>query len=274
MITPIKNLYFCQNCKKITSSLSDLFFVEENSVRGFCSELCIEEFYSGLVNHFLLEDKKIRKEIGEVEPLEENENFYLDQILNSPEKILKNQNELHEVYYTFFKKIESRYFVCVCFIYNNAPSFVHFLGFHTSERYNSFFENGTPVNFSFSTIEDPSQNITSEELEYLEQKKSFYISKILESRRDDDIHFEDLVKYEFLKDNTISSADFNKVLESDLIGDVEAFAKITKHDGKTIYNLVLMATFKTQSKMPILTIPSYHTDIIESLFEYKVYQKN
>ena len=31
--------------------------------------------------------------------------FYLDQILNSPEKILKNQNELHEVYYTFSKKL-------------------------------------------------------------------------------------------------------------------------------------------------------------------------
>ena len=72
----------------------------------------------------------------------------------------------------------------------------------------------------------------------------------------------------------MSTSDFNKVLESDLIGDVEAFAKILKHEGKTIYNLVLMATFKTQSKMPILTIPSYHTDIIENLFESKVYQKN
>ena len=58
-----KNVYICNQCKKLISDIEELLFVEENSPRGFCSEKCIEGFYTPLFNHFENAVKKYREEL-------------------------------------------------------------------------------------------------------------------------------------------------------------------------------------------------------------------
>ena len=56
-----KPLFYCQNCKKITTHLESLLFVEDQSPRGFCSEKCIEQNYQHLVDYFDQWEKKLAK---------------------------------------------------------------------------------------------------------------------------------------------------------------------------------------------------------------------
>ena len=60
MKNQMSDLYFCHECKKIVQSLSELYFVEENSTNGFCSEACIEQFYKSLVANLSIYPEKQR----------------------------------------------------------------------------------------------------------------------------------------------------------------------------------------------------------------------
>ena len=72
-----KNVYFCSNCRKSVPSLSNLYFIEENSHKGFCSELCIEKYYLPIVEYF----EKIDADLKELDP-HHSGNF--DYLQNTP----------------------------------------------------------------------------------------------------------------------------------------------------------------------------------------------
>ena len=58
MKNQMSDLYFCHGAKQIVRDLSELYFVEENSTNGFCSENCIESF----INLWLITLKHINSQ--------------------------------------------------------------------------------------------------------------------------------------------------------------------------------------------------------------------
>ena len=104
------SIYSCSNCRKITSTVEDLFFVEESSQNGFCSEACIEKFYLPVVKHLEENDQKVKNLHGC--PLKnnyENESV-LEQTLLSPDHIFENRNDLGQKIYHFLKQVDQNSF--------------------------------------------------------------------------------------------------------------------------------------------------------------------
>ena len=58
----LDSLLFCSECKTIVNNLEDLYFVSEESDHGFCSEDCIETFYSPIVSQLQSDEIKFREE--------------------------------------------------------------------------------------------------------------------------------------------------------------------------------------------------------------------
>ena len=54
-------IYYCNHCKKIFSKLDDLLFVEDGTSKGFCSEYCIESFYTPIIVHYEEREKELEK---------------------------------------------------------------------------------------------------------------------------------------------------------------------------------------------------------------------
>ena len=102
------NIYYCKNCKKVVKDIEDLLFVEDGSSLSFCSEVCIEKFYSPLIDYFTGKIDKKRKDLNIEEEaclsLLDNPT-YVDRVLHRPDEIWRLENDLKEEIFSFISKV-------------------------------------------------------------------------------------------------------------------------------------------------------------------------
>ncbi len=284
-----KSIQFCCQCKKIVESTDDLLFVESDSVLGFCSEACIENFYTPLVDYFEEEEKKWRAEnaLLEEEVLEVvGRPSYMDKLLKNPHEIWVQEDVGGSPVHSFIRKFEDKrygtfYLMCLCFTYEYGPSFIISASATKSEklldnyRWGEAIEDLTPFYNQISSSESPTQTIEIDEhvMMMLENKKSQYLATLIEERSPADIPIETFILYEDYFEKTMTAPDEiyrHKDDEGDII-----FTYIKAHDreGVSFYYFIICARVKEGADLssdalyPILSFPSVDGEM------YKLYQK-
>jgi hypothetical protein len=220
-----KPLYYCTECKAILAGLDKLLFIEEKSTKGFCSEACIEDFYSPLIRHFdrLLVNARTELKIDQPEKINFNlsDKEFVDQVVANPSEIWKVSNELDEEIYTYIKHFEDFSGVIVSKVYEGVASFVLLSTQTKSKQLLAELRVGERISSAILDTEVP-EGFTEEDFNFmqlLENKKSVLLASLLEKRKDDDISFEDFTVYEPCFNETLESPD--EVFEKkDYEGDV------------------------------------------------------
>lgn len=125
-------LYFCTRCRKKISTLEEVLLVEGNLPRGFCSEVCIHDFFTTLVDYFeeFEADRRVELKIEDEDCLKfrEDEAFF-NKTIEKPTEIFLSRNEFGEEIYTFLNSMNAPsgdviYFIVVCLVYERTPSFI------------------------------------------------------------------------------------------------------------------------------------------------------
>jgi hypothetical protein len=223
--------YFCTECKKSVAHLDDLLFIDESSYKGFCSEECIEDFYVPLIKHYEIIENSLRKKHS---LLDENglghivDAALVDEVLEHPNEVFRQTNELKESFYHFIKNFLDFSVVVVTSVYRQEASFVFLTTKTKSRELLNEFRYGEKIidwqNLEETSIDEPDflefrddevaidEEVQEDEdmvfIQLLESKKSRLLADILMKRKEDsDIPFEDYSGYESCFQETLDFPD-------------------------------------------------------------------
>ena len=254
--------YFCTNCRKEVTAVKELYFIEENSQKGFCCEMCIEKYYLPLVETLEKNDEKIKNSdtfhTGEYDHLNNN-NEIVEKIFSEPDEVYYQKNELDEILYFFHKEFSGGYFgISICHMYNQEPSFIYLCSVTDSRSVADYYKTGSKAKLK-KVGQVP--KLEKEEVEFIEQKKSLYLASILEKRTDTDISFDDFPYYQTYLPKTMNDPD--EVYELvDTEGDkFYSYIKTFEKDGKSFYYITLCikglrSKQETSEVYPVIAAPS------------------
>ncbi len=268
-------IYHCVQCKKIVLGLGELLFIEESFPRGFCSEECIEKYFSLIVSYYQKVEAGLRVELG----LEQEDYLSLIQdqrllnhTLKTPSEIWKLKNSLGEEIFSFIgeyrdQDAKSYYHVVLCQVFSKRPSFIYLVTASYEKKLIDEFRIGEKqedVSLVISTnpmIKEDELLPVGEELLYtLEQKKSVFLANLLRERKDDDIPYEEFHDYNHLMENTLSSPDEIYSYQDQDSDTVLTYVKghEAKDQGPIFYFVLCLKTISSVSEeiLPILGFPT------------------
>jgi len=271
-------IYICGECKKIVHSLKDLFFVEEIPGRGFCSEVCIQHFYSKVVNYFddiekeLRKNKKLEKEDALKHIADRKK---LEVVMGKPDEIWSLSNEIGEKFYSYISCIEEddrkQYIIVICFVYDFAPSFVISVTATEDQELLNEYRIGEKVTDIGAFLkgrvvrQDINSGLDHETVLYLENKKSQMLARILDKRVENDIPFEHHQKYFDCKDDTLRLPDEVYQSQDDDGDTVNTYIKSYEINDEIFYYFVMCINYHGASEeefaLPFLFFPSKSVDI-------------
>ena len=246
-----EKMYFCTNCRQKLLDLTNLYFIEENSQKGFCSEACIEKYYLPLVEYFEKCDLEIKEKdtlhTGNFDYLN-NDNGLVEAIFRSPDEVYFHHNELSESYYIFHKKFPEGYTgISICHLYNQEPSFIYLCSVTDSKTVTDYYKSGQKAKI-LRKGEGESSEISSELKDFLEHKKSILLAKILENREVDDIPFEEFSSYESYVNDTVYDADeVYEIIDEDddvILSHIKTFEK----NGNSFFYVVLCTKYESKKE--------------------------
>ena len=240
-------VYCCTECKKIVSTLPELLFVEENSTKGFCSEECIEFFYSSLLKYYEEVLYKLRTKLdlqNESIHFELSEHDLIEEVIRAPSEIWCTQNELHEEVFSYIKHFNQASVIVLCTVLNTEPSFIFLSTKTCSQKLISEFRFGERL---VTTTEASAEEMILD----LESKKSYLIADLLSKRLDHDIPFEDFPTYEYCLDSTLEAPD--EVFEfKDREGDLlQTSIKSFSNKSKNFFYIII-----SFNNMNVLSFPT------------------
>ena len=266
-----EELYYCKHCKKVVKGLDELLFVEEGSPISFCSESCIEAFYTPMVDYFNKQLTKFRSDLNLLdEPaLDFLENASLVQKhMKSPDEIYRYENQLKEEFYTlvsYFERDDEKFqFLSICFIFNKSPSFIFAITSTANDFIAEQFKRGEQIEsiaeFYDSQMAEELQ-IDEEIMKNVEFKKNSFLAEHLEIRKDFDIPFEKFELYTEFFEKTLENPDeLYKGLDDD--GDEQfIYIKAFDKDGVSFFYLIvcrheLAEDGEHQIVLPIISFPT------------------
>jgi hypothetical protein len=261
-------IYYCNECKKIVENVSSLLFVEQGSNRGFCSEDCIEDFYSPLILFFeseIIRQRKIFDIVDEDIITEYEDDFFVEELSRNPDEVYCLVNELKEETYLYFKRRKDFFIMMICTRFNNEPSYIFSITKSINQKFINEFKVGLKVN-----LENSKEEIEIEEdiafLELLENKKSSLLAELLSCRSENDIPFEMFNNFEISFEETLENPDEIYELK-DREGDfVFHYLKsfMDQKIGSFFYIIVGLKKIIGQSDInvyPILTFPTKDLDL-------------
>jgi hypothetical protein len=282
-----RRFYFCHHCKKITTNVESLLLIEDFAMKSFCSDGCIVQYHSPIISHYEKEEKEIRKKLNMMKEscfmFKEN-SHYIQKTLEKPQEVWEDVNELGEKVYFFFSTFDDKDFpftmIIVTYLYQKIPSFVFFQTVSNSEDFIKEYQRGHKVeklteffdkkdlNSEDKTKERKSNEVqvelTNDEMEGLERKKSALLADLLQKRLPSDIPFENFYIYDSYAASTIENPDeiyAFKDIEGDLI---YVYLKGHIQSGISFYYIVLCTKILMNQKetsheevlYPILSFPT------------------
>lgn len=285
-----KPFYFCVECKKVIEDLDDLLFIDEHSHKGFCSEECIEDFYFPLIKHYEIVEHSLRKKLNlltEAGISSGSDQELIDEVLNHPSEVFRQQNELSESYYHFIKHYTDFTVIAVASVYRKEASFVFLTTMTRSQALITEFRYGEMINdWNYKDEEEDiaedepdlshfkqSRDLRQEEeidededmvfIQLLESKKSNMLAEVILKRKDTDIPFEDYTGYESCFQETLDQHD--EVFEKkDKEGDV-LFTYIKSY--ANFFYIVICLKRKEDTSLvnvyPILGLPTNDLELCQ-----------
>ena len=262
--------YFCTNCRKKVSAVNELYFIEENSQRGFCGEACIEKYYLPLVENFEEADDKLKKEdehhSGDFDYLQNN-NEVVEKIFSEPDEVYFLRNEVGETLYFFHKKFAEGYMgISICHMYNQEPSFIYMCSVTDSQVVSDHYRTGDKAQIKRnSDIPD----LSKEEIDYIEQKKSLFLATVLERRSEKDISFEDFPFYQTYLPKTMNDPDEVYELVDNEGDKFYSYIKTFEKEGKSFYFISLCikglgSSTESSEVYPVVAIPTKSVDFYKN----------
>jgi hypothetical protein len=275
--------FFCNECKKITTKLDDLLFVDDSNCRYFCSEKCVEKNFMPVVKHFEKQDEKIRLEFklpaNDAKSVQNQNNIRL--CLEGPNEIWCTKNELNEEYYIFITKLDKTesqsplYLYLLCLIYQKKPSFIFFIGATNDENLLKYYRQGESIKdiqAYLAAVPDSPESMGATD-EMLEGKKSRLLAELLEKRIPSDIPFEKFLLYDRNIASTLEDPDEVYAYKDDENDQIYVYFKALSEGKKTYFQIVLALMLDHETSevhdvvVPILSFPTLDPDL------YKNYQR-
>ncbi len=287
--------YFCGQCKKLFPKLADLLYVENEGQVGFCSEACIEKFYTPWVDHFEGLEKKWREEnhLGDEDILEVvGHPVFMDQLLRRPSEVYLKIFEGGDHIYSFITHIEDDKYgefsmMCLCLTYDNQPSFILSASATREDGLLKHFRWGEkmkdPKKFhSTGDKSGPKETIEIDEstMQEVELKKSSYLAQLLEERSPADIPVESFSLYESYFEPTMMEPDeifSRKDEEGDII---YTYIKAHDREGISFYYFIVCLRLEKgfeenkDALVPIISFPSVDGDIYRTYREGELISGN
>lgn len=266
-------IYYCNQCKKITEDIEQLYFVEEDSSRGFCSEACIEEYFTPIINYYEELEKGLRQEHQlETEACLKyvGNQKYMEAILSRPKEIWVNKNSLDEVIYTYICEFiddssQKFYLVLLCSVYNFKPSFIFMATTSYESTYIDEFRSGEKIDdvkeFLESSYDDEIQEeLFDEELSNeIEQLKSSILADLMTVRNDNDIEMEQYLLYDDFLQDTLSEPD-EVYINNEYDEEVSVYIKACEQKGVSFFYMAICRLLQSEDGreivIPILTFPT------------------
>ena len=280
-----KEAFFCGQCKKVVHELEGLLYVENEGQVGFCSETCIEKFYSPWVDHFegLEKEWRAKNHLAEEDILEVvGHPVFMDQLLRRPTEVYCKIFEGGEHIYAFIVKLnDDKYgaftMACLCLVYDNQPSFILSATASREDRLIDNYRWGEKVKdvknyHSTGESQEGKQTIEIDEtsLQTVEQKKSSYLARLLEERSPADIPIESFNLYESFFEPTMMDPDEIYSHKDDEGDVIYTYIKAHDREGVSFYYFILCLRLQKQIEenkdalIPIISFPSVDGDIYRS----------
>ena len=267
--------------------MENLLFVEEKEVRGFCQEACIEKFYFPLIDYFNGLEKNIRAELKVTDEdaiAVLNQVGELDQYLLNPSEVWVISSQLEDQFFTFIKNVEINhqvyYLITITLTYQKRPSFVFLMTATQSLEVVKRFRQGLPVENIALYQQQSNSDKKNKDLfmgatdldqlepairEFLESKKSTFLSWILKNHSAEDIEIESYVNYMHFIRTTLEDPD-EIYRWTDDEGDIMlTYIKGGEQEGICFYYLVICSHQQSDNghnmALPILTFPTRNSAI-------------
>jgi len=215
--------YLCNCCRKEIVDLPDLLFVENDSSRYFCSENCIEKFFTPLVSHYNALEDNLRREVGVTKDNDSTALDYLgdsavmDRLLYTPTEIWVDRNVAGEEVYHFLSLIEGvdngpLYGVVVALVREFSPSFILSATVTKSLELFNKYRLGMKIDDISSYLKRGGEQISEMALDEeifnsVERLKSELLATHLELRSENDVPYEDFYLYEECLSKTMENPD-------------------------------------------------------------------
>jgi hypothetical protein len=269
------NFYFCKHCKKVLHELEDLLFVEEGSPNCFCSEACIEKFYSPLVDYFTGKIDKLQKDLKlQADPALEllESSSAIEKALSRPDEIWRIENQLKEEVYTYIskQKFEGKdaYLLIICFVFNKSPSFVLAMTATSNEFMMQKFQVGEQIESIDEFYKQQvmmESNIDSDTIEHVEFKKSAILAEHMTLRKETDISFENFGIYDDFIASTLQDADEVYSYTDNDGDDLKVFIKAHEKDGISFFYVVICYPYSmdevNETVIPVISFPTIDGDL-------------
>ncbi|MBF0363151.1 MAG: hypothetical protein HQK49_19170 [Oligoflexia bacterium] len=144
-------IYYCNECKKVTANINEIFFVEQSRFRGFCSEECITKFYTPMISYLKREEDKLRKEYLIEEFFNFDQKTYeglIEKGISNPAEIWVDGEDLSEEYFCLISKNEQLgvYVIILTLFFENTPSLILFETVTKNDKIVEHYRNGRKIN--------------------------------------------------------------------------------------------------------------------------------
>lgn len=276
-----EDFYYCKNCKKVLDNLDDLLFVEEGSPSCFCSEACIEQFYSPLVDYFQGKIYKMRKDLKlEDEPAQEliEDAVLVEKVLSRPDQVWHLENQLKEEIYTFILEHtvdgETTYLIALCFVFNKTPSFVFALTATKDDFFLQQFQLGEQIDSLEEYYKEQmsaEHMIDPDTIEMIEQKKSKVLAELMQKRSEADIPFESFDLYMDYLGKTLEESDEIYRSIDDESDSYQTYIKAFEKEGVSFFYIVICFVFNSSGEedlvLPVLSFPTIDGELCKSYRE-------
>jgi hypothetical protein len=280
--------YHCNNCKQIINDVEKLLFVEENSTRGFCCELCIENYFQKHIKYYETIEREFRTkhDLGAEPALKFlDEEDVMSQLLSRPDEIWNLKNYLNEEIFSYISELTTskgeKYFaVALLFLFNKAPSFIFLLSATQSLKLKKEFEIGEMITDPIEFLKEAPAKIDAESdenerqlIESLEQKKSQILATLIEAQKDDDIPTEDYTQYDEFLTPTLESPEEVYQVNDDLGDILYTYIKSHEKDKRLFYYIIVCLVVsqdhenELESIIPIISFPTIDGNV------YNIFQK-
>lgn len=275
-----KKIYICTECKKNISSVSEVLFIEDVSNKGFCSEICILNFYKSYMDYFLKEEHELRAQfkIGSETDIDfkDRQEEIFHQVLYGPNEVWLDVSELREEYYTHILKVELKkndfvYLIFICSYFDSSPSFIYHKCFTRNENLVASYQVGKKVEIKNIIKEEEQEHIEEqlenqidlpfEILEQIDQKKSQFLAELLSNRLDADIQYEEFFLYDKFLEQTLDDPDEIYDREDNHGEELSTYIKSFQQGPESFFYIVLCWKCRVEHVdgdvlVPILSFPS------------------
>lgn len=276
------HLYHCSHCKLMVPTVDDLYFVEEGQARGFCSEKCIEAYYSPLIDQL----DKMEKDLRSAMKLEDEDCLAyvgrpkdMEAVIRRPTEVWRQENILKEEIYAFMTTIrdssnEPYWVILLCTVFDHRPSFILLATTTKSVKFKSEFEVGQkvedlrPFYEVYDHVDKTSTDIDAEMMESLERKKASYLADLLERRSPHDIPIEDFMMYEKFFTPSMESPDEVYQFQDEEGDTIYTYIKAHAEGPVSFFYFILCMPIGSSAEdagsetvVPILAFPTLDADV-------------